>query len=1155
MSRDDVRRAIDEASPTPTGPVVLQGGAGTLPTTGIDAAKLQGHPASDFLGPQYLVVAADANLTGERVLTMGNGLQATDGGAGLAYTLSVLLPAASGLTADATGLYLADTVAGDGLTIASKVLSVGAGNGIAVAADAVAVSLKASNPGLVVDGDGLYLGTPGTLSVTTANGVTDAAHAHAVTSSSDPGAAASLLASSVAGYLKLVRFGAGVAPGYPLHGRGAGTQLRLDQDDDNYVDFTVSGTGDLTIAPSGLDIIIPATTTTEASDWASRTVGWGIYRETKHQRSGYADFRYLYADELHVTRFISDMEQALAGGQIIAKSVARLMQDFTVPAVGASADLYVEDLPGTTAAVFADSDWVRVRNISRDGGGLDVADAYGTVTWVSHTDAAAPEPGYQRYTFARPAGDTGSAAAGTVVARGGLAIDYGVSGDGYYEVTTLDSAGSPYAQIATWATHPQTLTVRTRLGQLDGLAGIGDEWGLWAGKDADHYVLLSDQSAIIKGIKQQWISADAGNPVRGELDPAATGTNALFWLGPSGGDHRLTVQADGVVLFGSVPSGNVAGWAHAGDLTKIDGGDIYAGTITAVTGTFTTANLVDNPGWEYAAVWNYTGGAVRYNGNARSGNYCLLAYGSGAAQNAAFSNIIPVRAGGTYYLEIYAFAAGGANRTLGVQVFESDAAGDYIRTDAAITTAAGSYTKRSLLVTLASNAATVTVVPYVGADCELGLVVCFDDVVFREASGMNVLVGTPGGARVEVNNDGIEGYDSTPALQFYLRSSDGRAMFGGGECTLDASGLVLSGNETSYNTYNGIRWLTQADPPGGNEVARLYGGLMATGDKPLLMGLANPNSTYTASNVILRCIGSASTSYATIEALAGNATARTVIAAQGAAGYSAGVSVYAGDTAAEDYVDITTETLVRMRVGPGAWVGIGGTANAQMTQGLTINQGAYDDEILALKSSNIAHGITSLTETDTFGFAKKYGATSGGLYVQGVTEITEALVLSGIGVTDSVQKSTAGRGYVEIYGAKKSGTSYATPGANTNLLMIGDGSNGNAKFLVDIEGDFFYDGAGSAYDDFDDVALCEALDATVGPAGALKRQWDDWTERNRQLLSEAGIVHYNDDSHHFVSGKRLARLHNGAIRQLAAKLERAERALVAMGADPALLGG
>ena len=68
----------------------------------------------------------------------------------------------------------------------------------------------------------------------------------------------------------------------------------------------------------------------EASSYASQTTGWRV------TDAGEADFRYLYVDEMHAKSFIADLEQALAGGQIIAKSVAQLYSNFTAPAAGGS---------------------------------------------------------------------------------------------------------------------------------------------------------------------------------------------------------------------------------------------------------------------------------------------------------------------------------------------------------------------------------------------------------------------------------------------------------------------------------------------------------------------------------------------------------------------------------------------------------------------------------------------------------------------------------------------------------------------------------------------------------------------------------------------------------------------------------------------------
>ena len=47
------------------------------------------------------------------------------------------------------------------------------------------------------------------------------------------------------------------------------------------------------------------------------------------------------------------------------------------------------------------------------------------------------------------------------------------------------------------------------------------------------------------------------------------------------------------------------------------------------------------------------------------------------------------------------------------------------------------------------------------------------------------------------------------------------------------------------------------------------------------------------------------------------------------------------------------------------------TGNAKMTTGITINQLAADNEILAFKSSDVGHGFTTTTEADTYGTFKK----------------------------------------------------------------------------------------------------------------------------------------------------------------------------------------
>ncbi len=58
------------------------------------------------------------------------------------------------------------------------------------------------------------------------------------------------------------------------------------------------------------------------------------------------------------------------------------------------------------------------------------------------------------------------------------------------------------------------------------------------------------------------------------------------------------------------------------------------------------------------------------------------------------------------------------------------------------------------------------------------------------------------GARIQIDEDEIAGYDSGNNKQFYIRASDGKGVFGGGDATIDDSGLHFS--DTSYG--DGIFW-------------------------------------------------------------------------------------------------------------------------------------------------------------------------------------------------------------------------------------------------------------------------------------------------------------------------------------------------------------
>jgi len=349
-------------------------------------------------------------------------------------------------------------------------------------------------------GSGLTFGSSFAVGVanTGATGLSVEADAVRLTSSSSPGAAASVLASDATGKLTLPLFTATTNVTTPL------------LTSTGVLAITSGGTSAITIDSAGDQITIKASNRISTENYASQTTGWGI------DYAGGGDFRYLYTDELHAKSFIADLEQALAGGQIICKSVAVLYSTFRAPAASGVTTLTVRDLPSATGmAVFQNGDMIRVRTFSRASGSLTIADCWGTVTLdtsygTSGFDSATKT---QQYTFTRSAvPNTGAMAAGTDVFTDAIILDYGTSGNGFYEVNAIDgayAANSPYAQVAKWTGHPATGTVVTgRFGKLSGLSiGVANEFGIAVGSGfttSDAYFKASNVGVTQNNVDSSW---------------------------------------------------------------------------------------------------------------------------------------------------------------------------------------------------------------------------------------------------------------------------------------------------------------------------------------------------------------------------------------------------------------------------------------------------------------------------------------------------------------------------------------------------------------------------------------------------------------------------------------------------------------------------
>lgn len=215
---------------------------------------------------------------------------------------------------------------------------------------------------------------------------------------------------------------------------------------------------------------------------------------------------------------------------------------------------------------------------------------------------------------------------------------------------------------------------------------------------------------------------------------------------------------------------------------------------------------------------------------------------------------------------------------------------------------------------------------------------------------------------------------------------------------------------------------------------------------------------------------------------------------------------------------------------------INDTSNANMTLGLTINQGSNDNEIFSLKSSDVAHGVTGRAETDTFFFIQKQSSTAGGALLWSFTETDIACQLVGTYTSGNTTKTTSALAPIYINARKKSGSSDTSMGSNENLAVFANA--GSVKMIIDAEGDLFADGGTSStnmvtqYDEYEnDAQLVRAHMLATGGRGLIRSYWDEFVQYNEQTLIEAGLLGAPVSEGGLTNYTGMVRLHSGAIWQ------------------------
>ena len=253
---------------------------------------------------------------------------------------------------------------------------------------------------------------------------------------------------------------------------------------------------------------------------------------------------------------------------------------------------------------------------------------------------------------------------------------------------------------------------------------------------------------------------------------------------------------------------------------------------------------------------------------------------------------------------------------------------------------------------------------------------------------------------------------------------------------------------------------------------------------------------------------------------------------------SSGVAAIVSTNAATDRADLRFITrgagnaiAERMRLTDDGSLMIGDVSNGSMTQGLTINQGANDDEIISLKSSDVAHGITAITETDTYMRLLKSAPNDGGGRIDGLADAgNRGMEINGYYISDDATRTTSATAPLTISAIKKDGVNPADPASNKNIMALR--ARNTCRFIWNSDGDFYADSSNTTFDQYNDSQLVRAFDLSHG-RGVIQSKFDDFVNYQHETLAELELVGREKDGspNHFINVTGMQRLHNGAIWQ------------------------
>jgi hypothetical protein len=227
------------------------------------------------------------------------------------------------------------------------------------------------------------------------------------------------------------------------------------------------------------------------------------------------------------------------------------------------------------------------------------------------------------------------------------------------------------------------------------------------------------------------------------------------------------------------------------------------------------------------------------------------------------------------------------------------------------------------------------------------------------------------------------------------------------------------------------------------------------------------------------------------------------------------------------------------------------TPNVVGSGHVVISQGGGDGEAFAIRSSDVAHGLTSQAVTSSYLTIAKREPSTGGVRIQAIAEDDasndQVFLLHAMGGQANTTKTTSGYGLVNIRVSEHNGSnSLANITADGNVFSVQArvGGSNVARLLVDEDGDLYSVTSAQTFDAEDDAALLDAYDtvrANIPIYDGLPKPAKDALDQKEAMLLAKGllggpVLGVAPEEQGMTNISRLAKLQTGGARQANARL-------------------